>query len=347
MKKSRSIFWVVTSAFLALNGATAAALAVGEVEPNYDSALPVPLSVAQPLTLDANLTATVSAFLSSSDVKGDVDVFSFQAKKGDKVTVDIDGGAPYIDTVVVLLGPGPSGLYEAKTLNDDSELASLDAGSLDWTDPYISAVQPYPVDLDGVYYIAVTHWGTQVIDNGAIVGGDPNPTGSYTVILSIARQVAETPPGDTQDPQTPAVQTVSIDIRPGQPVETATIHRSRARIPVAILSSDNFDATQVDASSLTFGRSGDEQSLEKCDPQGIDVNRDGRRDKVCLFNVKAANFALNDANGYLKGRTTADKPFVGQGLLKVIELRKGRGHRSDRGASEDHRRDDQGHKGRR
>jgi hypothetical protein len=341
MKKIRGIFWVVASALLAAYGASAAAQ-VAEVEPNY------PLTSAQPLTLEANLTATANAFLDS----GDVDVFSFQAKKGDKLTIDIDGGAPYIDTIVVLLGPGPSGPYEAKTGNDDSELVPVDSGSLDQTDSYIGGIVPYEVGFDGVYYIAVSHWGTEVIDNGVIRGGGGNPTGSYTVILSISRQVADTSGdtqggtqeggtegGGTQDTEAPAAQPVTIDIRPGQPAETAIIHRSRARIPVAILSSDNFDAMQVDTSSLTFGHSGDEQSLEKCHPQGVDVNRDGRRDMVCVFNVKAANFELNDMTGLLKGKTKADTRFQGEGLLKVVELRKSGQRRHGHDVRDDRRRD--------
>jgi hypothetical protein len=336
MKKIGGIFCVVASALLAAYG-TSAAAQVAEVEPNY------PLTSAQPLTLDANLTATVNAFLDS----GDVDVFSFQAKKGDKLTIDIDGGAPNIDTLVVLLGPGPSGLYEAKIGSDDSRLVPADPGSLDQMDSYIGDIQPYEVGFDGVHYIAVSHFGTEVIDNGVIRGGGGNPTGSYTLILSISRQVAETPGdtqggtggGDSQDTQPPAVQPVTIDIRPGQPAETAIVHRSRARIPVAILSSDNFDAMQVDTSSLTFGHSGEEQSLEECYPKGVDVNRDGRRDMVCLFNVKAANFELNDVTGLLKGKTKADARFQGEGLLKVVELRKSGHRRHGHDVRDDHRRD--------
>ena len=326
MKKIGGIFCVVASALLAAYGGSALAQ-VAEVEPNY------PLTSAQPLTLDANLTAKVNAFLNSGVDSGDVDVFSFQAKTGDKLTIDIDGGAPYIDTIVVLLGPGPSGPQEAKIASDDSRLVPVDPGSLDQTDSYIGDLGPYQVGFDGVHYIAVSHWGTEVIDNGAIIGGGANPTGSYTLTLSISRQVAQTPGdtggtggGGTQDPQVPSVQPVTIDIRPGQPAETAIIHRSRARVPVAILSSDDFDAMQVNTSSLTFGHTGDEQSLEKCDPQGVDVNRDGKRDMVCLFNVKAANFELNDMTGLLKGKTKAETRFQGEGLLKVIELRKS-GHR--------------------
>jgi hypothetical protein len=314
-----TVRFVRNAVFGALAAACGAAWAVDEVEPNY------PMESAQMLTLDSSLTVTVNAFLES----GSADVFAFDGRAGDVVIVDIDGGAPNIDTIVALLGPGPSGPYHSLTSNDDSDLVPVDEGSFDHTDSYIL---PFNLPVDGVYYVGVTHWGTQVVDGGALLGGGGNPTGTYTVTISIQRQVAEVPqdpPASEPLPQLPAVQHVNIDIRPGQRAETAIVHLSRAKIPVAVLSSEDFDAMQIDTSTLTFGHSGDEQSLLKCHPKGIDVNRDGRRDMLCLFSVKAANFEPNDMAGFVKGRTAAGTQFEGQGLLKVVEPRKGRRDRDD------------------
>src|SRR3970040_177062 len=98
MKKIRGIFWVVASALLALNGTSAAAQAVDEIEPNYAAGTPDPMSAAQsltfvetydPVTSTVTRVATVNALMGS----GDADIFSFPAIENDVVTVDIDDGA--------------------------------------------------------------------------------------------------------------------------------------------------------------------------------------------------------------------------------------------------------------
>ncbi len=56
---------------------------------------------------------------------------------------------------------------------------------------------------------------------------------------------------------------------------------------MAILSTEEFDAsTDVDRASLTFGRTGDEQSLAFCFGWRGDVNCDGLRDLICFFRTR-------------------------------------------------------------
>jgi hypothetical protein len=323
MKRIRSIFWVVASALLATYGA--AAQAVNEVEPNSQ------ISSAQPLTVDANGTVTVTALFST----GDIDFYSFEAKANDAITIDINGGMQTgLDLYVSLLGPNPFGPQQALDGNDDCNYPAD-------IDPCIVG---RALPSDGVYYVAVTHIPAQVVDNGVVLGylaGAPAVGGSYTLTISgVTPKVAEPPappasepppaPPAAEPPPAPQVLNVQIDIRPGERAEKAVVHLARARIPVAILSSKDFDAMQIDTSKLSFGRSGDERSLDKCFAQGVDVNRDGRRDMVCLFSVEAADFEPNDVAGIVKGATTAGTQFQGRGLLKVIELHKGPRHHSDR-----------------
>jgi hypothetical protein len=205
---------------------------------------------------------------------------------------------------------------------------------------------PLILPSDGVYYVAVTHIPAQVVDNGAVlsyVSSIPVAGADYTLTISgvTPAEVPQDPPPseDPPAPQPPAVKDVRIDIRPGQRAERSTVHLARARVPVAILSSSDFDPMQIDTSSLTFGRSGDERSLESCFAKGVDVNRDGRRDLVCLFSVKAASFEPNDVAGLLKGSTTTGTQFQGRGLLKVVELYKSRRHRGHSHDWRDGRRD--------
>ena len=94
---------------------------------------------------------------------------------------------------------------------------------------------------------------------------------------------------------------VGIDIKPGG--QTNPINpKSSGKIPVAILSTPNFNAPlEVDRASLTFGSTGNEHSLASCNRKGTDVNGDGFRDLVCHFKTKLANFKFGDVVGILKG----------------------------------------------
>ena len=328
MKKSGVIRSLVVTALIAAYGGMAAAQ-VAEVEENSQ------ISTAQPLTVDANGAVTVSA----SFATGDVDFYSFQGTKDDKVTIDINGGMQNgLDLYVSFLGPNQSGPQQALDGNDDCNYPAD-------VDPCLPVPGSVPVSLpsDGVYYVAVTHASALVVDNGAVLGyvsSVPAVGGSYTLTISgVSPAVAPQEPPSSEEPPAPQPKNVQIDIRPGERAEKAIVHLSRARVPVAILSSADFDAMQIDTTKLTFGRSGDEQSLEKCYPKGVDVNRDRRRDMVCLFSVKASNFEPNDVVGIVKGSTMTGTRFQGRGLLKVIELRKSGDRRHGHDMRDDRRRD--------
>ncbi len=108
---------------------------------------------------------------------------------------------------------------------------------------------------------------------------------------------------------------MAIDIKPGGNHNVVML--SRRTIPVAILSSADLDAlNEIDHSSLTFGRTGDEPSLEvsrrgrpKCNRR--DVNHDGLRDLVCSFNIEATGFDQGDTQGILKAMMTSGTQVTG------------------------------------
>ncbi len=86
----------------------------------------------------------------------------------------------------------------------------------------------------------------------------------------------------------PAVGTLSvgIDIKPGSSTNPINPN-SKGKTPVAILSTSDFDATtELEKDSLTFGRTGDEDSLAKCGNSGEDVNGDGLLDIVGHFTTR-------------------------------------------------------------
>lgn len=353
MNRGRSIRSVIVSAFLAAFGTGAIAQAIDEVEPNF------PMTSAQPLTFDASGTATVNGFLSD----GDADVYSFWAKAGDVVTVDIDNGvkngAGSVDTIVAIHYPAaPSNPaiapYTVLIGNDDA--AAPDPGSIGAGDSYIPG---QVIPADGVYYVSVAGYPNKVADGGVFLGGPGNMTGTYTLIVSGVSPVTPPPPPEPAPaptpaptptpppdqgppsqfpPQVPDVQTIQIDIRPGQRGIARIDTRSKRDIPVALLSSPQFDPRLVDVSTLTFGHTGDEQSLEKCNRRGADVNHDRQRDLVCVFENQLAGFQPSDELGILRGKLKDGTPFEGTAMLKVIPVKRPHGHRWN----QESRRDDDG-----
>ena len=111
---------------------------------------------------------------------------------------------------------------------------------------------------------------------------------------------------------------VTVDIKPGS-YPNSINPRSKGTIPVAILSSMDFDApTEVDTESLTFGPTGDEESLAFCSPSSEDVNDDGYVDLVCHFYTQMTGFECGDEKGILKGQTVDETPVEGSESVRIV-----------------------------
>ena len=115
---------------------------------------------------------------------------------------------------------------------------------------------------------------------------------------------------------------VEIDIRPQGDANRINL-RSNGKIAVAIISTPDFDApSQVDQSSLTFGATGDEQSLVSCKPKPKDINHDGVKDDlVCLFYVQLAGFQCDDTEGTLKGKTVDGISIEGKDSVNIVKCK--------------------------
>jgi len=113
---------------------------------------------------------------------------------------------------------------------------------------------------------------------------------------------------------------VRIDIKPFS--DPNGINPSnRGSIPVAILSNQMFDAAQVDTTSLTFGATGDEDSLLFCGGALEDANADGFLDLVCHFDTQTAGFACGDTEGILRGQLLDGTPIDGSDAVKIVPCR--------------------------
>jgi hypothetical protein len=110
---------------------------------------------------------------------------------------------------------------------------------------------------------------------------------------------------------------VAIDIKPGE-LPNSINPKSNGKIPVAILSAPGFDATaRVDATSLRFGRTGNEPSLVFC-TSTEDVNRDGLLDLVCHFATESTGFQAGDTQGVLTGKTVGGTPIRGTDAIQIV-----------------------------
>ena len=93
-------------------------------------------------------------------------------------------------------------------------------------------------------------------------------------------------------------------------------------IPVAMFSSESFDATSIDPKSLTFGPTGDEDSLFRCSRRGRDINKDGMKDMLCFFDAFKTEFEVGDVQGKLNGETHNGEAFTSSGSLKIYKVSK-------------------------
>ena len=76
--------------------------------------------------------------------------------------------------------------------------------------------------------------------------------------------------------------------------------------------------------SLTFGKTGDEQSKAFFLRRGKDVNRDGMKDLIVFFGAKLAGFEVGDEMGYLKGSTLNGEAIEGSDSVHIVKEKRWR-----------------------
>ncbi|HEU4646768.1 MAG TPA: PPC domain-containing protein [Burkholderiales bacterium] len=275
-----------------------------ECEPNYPTAQPIAAGADGKMVVNGRIGALSGAAIS------DQDLYSFYARKGEVLDIDIDDGIKFgtgrsVQTTLTVLGPSPAFRVERQAMM--STLSEIDEGSVSIFDPYISQ---FKVPADGIYVVGVTGASQTLMHGGQWTGSiSPfNGNGNYTLIISVTPALEE-------------LLLINIQVKPGSG-EFAPINlKSKGSIPVALISSDDFEALKVDRDSLTFGATGDESSLRKCAWEGEDVGGDSKLDLVCHFENQKTGFGPDNLDGTLKG-TIDGKPFKGSGALKVIPAKK-------------------------
>ena len=110
-----------------------------------------------------------------------------------------------------------------------------------------------------------------------------------------------------------------IDIVPG--AESNPFNpKSNGVFSVAILTTREFNATQVNASTVRFGASGTEAA--SVHTVLTDVDRDGDLDMVVHIRGKETGISCGTTLGVLTGQTLSGAPFRGQGALRTVGCKK-------------------------
>ena len=105
------------------------------------------------------------------------------------------------------------------------------------------------------------------------------------------------------------IKNIAIDVR------SSINPRNRGVIPVAILSSDSFDATTVDPGTVRFGRTGIEAVAAKSTFE--DVDSDGDLDLLLHFKTQETDIQCDDTVVNLTGTTFDKKKIKGSDSIKT------------------------------
>jgi len=321
-----------------LVGMAHAATVVPESEPGTAND---PIGSAQPLAAAGGVSVT-GYIGNHGDAATDLDFYRFYANAGDVITVDIDngiGGTADVDTVLAIFDD--TSAHTRLRFNDDAP--DIDPGSTSRSD---ARIDNFTAPSTGYYIVGVSNYPRYFLDGGVITSVDNStPTaGDYTLVITGSTGNGAADAGPPPPVDVPIIVKPRHHGRHGHHERSPVNGRSRGTILVAILSVPGFDPMSVDTSTLTFGSTGDEDSLARCNRAGVDLNGDGNPDLLCHFWTKTADFQPTDGEATVKGKFGPDPQdmadFEGTGALKVLPVK---GHHHERHHGRRHSRDHDRH----
>jgi DNA-binding transcriptional regulator of glucitol operon len=248
--------------------------------------------------------AAGSTLASSNFIKGDQIKVICTPDDGEigipvEATITISNSAPSITGVV--LAPDPA-----------STDSTLEATAQGWSD----------ADDDPEDY----QWQWQKYNTGSstwedISGATGNTLDSSNFILNDQIKVIGTP-DDGTDMGDPVEATITIsvlsydagtDIKPGSEENPINL-KSRGVTPVAIYTTEGFDATTVNIETVTFGPN----EAPVVHYAYEDIDDDGDIDLILHFRTQATGIAEDDTEVTLVGETDSGTVFTGTNTIKIV-----------------------------
>jgi TolB protein len=128
-------------------------------------------------------------------------------------------------------------------------------------------------------------------------------------------RVTDRPGNDVSPDWQPLPISVEIDIKPGSDPNSIN-PRSRGVIPVAIPTTDTFDATTVDETTVLFGATGTEAAPVHFAFE--DVDGDGDTDMILHFNTQDTGIVCGDTSASLTGETFGGPAIQGTDSIRTV-----------------------------
>lgn len=290
----------LVATILAATGMTSVALAATELEPNDTLATAQVLSGSDSHSISAMMGETIGV------PHKDLDFYTFTAKAGDVLDIDIDngmGGNGDINSILAIYDTNGTVLRMNSYVND------IDQGSTSTLD---ARIDKFVAPASGTYTVGVSNVPRYFLNGGNVLSLFSNITtsvGDYTLNVSGITATAKN-------------KQINIEVKPGVKKLAPLNPRAKGKVPVAIMGAAGFDVSGIKQSTLRFGSTGNEQSLSKCQKQVRDINKDGYADLLCHFENSVAGFKSGDIEGILKGEAQKGVKFEGRALIKVIPTRR-------------------------
>lgn len=122
----------------------------------------------------------------------------------------------------------------------------------------------------------------------------------------------------------PSELQISIDIKPGSSRNPVNL-TAKGNMPVAILTSDTFDATQVNWETVRFGPSGATERHQRLHVK--DADYDGDMDVVLHFKTRDTGILCGDTEATLTGETFSGEVFTGSDVIKIVKCPKNKNNK--------------------
>ena len=103
---------------------------------------------------------------------------------------------------------------------------------------------------------------------------------------------------------------VEIDIKPGSDPNSINL-KSKGVVPVAVLGSDTFDASEIDPATVLFASTAPVRSAME------DVDLDGYEDLVLHFKTQELDLDESDTEATLTGQTYGGVLFEGTDSVRI------------------------------